>query len=79
MLKSRRAMQRAMVLRSSAPFSPLPPATYLSFSQQFAHNLDSGDYLKPKVESQEGAPPNPFEGGQMDGMMDGMKKQAVMM
>ena len=76
---ARRAMQRAMILRSSAPLSPLPPSTYLAFSNQFAQNLDSGDYLKPKPESQEGAPPNPFEGGQMDGMMDGMKKQAVMM
>lgn len=24
-------------------------------------------------------PQNPFEGGQMDGMMDGLKKQGVMM
>lgn len=71
-------MQRAVVLRSSAPLSPLPPPIYLSFSNQFTQNLSSGDYLKPKPESQDG-PANPFEGGQMDGMMDGMKKQAVMM
>jgi hypothetical protein len=71
-----------MILRASSPLSPLPPTTYQSFSSQFTTNLTSGKYLKPKAEPKAGdsdMPQNPFEGGQMDSMMDGMKKQGVMM
>lgn len=70
-------MGRAILLRSTAPLSPLPPKTYLSFSSHIASALSSGSYLKPKAASKEGEMPNPLEN--MDGAMDGMKKQAVMM
>jgi hypothetical protein len=59
--------------------SPLPPKTYLSFSSTLATALSSGSYIKPKPVVKEGEAVNPFENGQMEGAMDGMKKQAVMM
>ncbi|OCF41936.1 hypothetical protein I317_04238 [Kwoniella heveanensis CBS 569] len=81
-VREQRALGRAALLRQTAPLSPVPPAQYKSLSASFAAALSSGEYLKP-VASKEGgddaSPPNPFEGAQMENMMDGMKKQGVMM
>jgi len=68
-----------MILRSTAPLSPLPPKTYLAFSSSLANALSSGVYLKPKVAQKEGEVQNPFESAGMEGAMDGMKKQGIMM
>lgn len=76
----RRALGRALLLRSTSPLSPLPPAQYKSFTSSLSAGFSAGEWLraKPKTESQD-AVANPFEAGGMDGAMDGMKKQAVMM
>jgi hypothetical protein len=76
----RRALGRALLLRSTSPLSPLPPAQYKSFTSSLSASFSAGEWLrtKPKTESQD-AVANPFEAGGMDGAMDGMKKQAVMM
>ena len=68
-----------MILRSTAPLSPLPPKTYLAFSSSLAQALSSGVYLKPKAVQKEGEVANPFEAAGMDGAMEGMKKQGIMM
>lgn len=71
-----------MLLRSTAPLSPLPPATYRSFSSALSASLSAGEWIRPKAVSKDGeeeSVPNPFEGAGMEGAMDGMKKQAVMM
>lgn len=39
----------------------------------------NGKWLKPKAESEDDSEKNPFEAAGMDGAMEGMKKQAVMM
>lgn len=42
--------------------------------------LKDGSYIKPKAQAAASdTPANPLEGGQMEGMMDMMKNQAVMM
>jgi hypothetical protein len=81
MMVTRRALGRAVLLRSSASLSPLPPSTYRALSNTFAAALSSGEYLKTKPKSKEGeeTAQNPFEAANMDGAMEGMKKQAVMM
>lgn len=71
-----------MLLRATAPLSPLPPAMYRSFSSALSLSLASGEWMRPKAVSKDGeeeSVPNPFEGAGMEGAMDGMKKQAVMM
>ncbi|WWC91254.1 uncharacterized protein L201_006197 [Kwoniella dendrophila CBS 6074] len=79
-VREQRALGRAVLLRNSAPLSPLHPAQYRSFSTSFASALASGEYLKPVVKkADDEGPANPFDNGQMDNMMDGMKKQGVMM
>ncbi|WRT69019.1 uncharacterized protein IL334_006001 [Kwoniella shivajii] len=79
-VREQRALGRAALLRATAPLSPLPPAQYKSFSVSSASALSSGEYLKPSPQKEDDAgPANPFENGQMDTMMDGMKKQGVMM
>lgn len=76
---SRRALTRSNLLRSTAPLSPLPPAEYRAFSSELAEGLNAGRWLKPKPDAEEEADKNPFEQAGMEGAMDGMKKQAVMM
>ncbi|KAL7421361.1 hypothetical protein Q5752_004246 [Cryptotrichosporon argae] len=76
-VREQRALARAHLLRQSAPLSPLAPAQYRAFSSATAEALSSGAYLKPAGGTDE--PANPLEGAQMEGAMDGMKKQAVMM
>ncbi|GFZ47403.1 ER membrane protein complex subunit 3 [Saitozyma sp. JCM 24511] len=79
-VREQRALGRALLLRSTSPLSPLPPAQYKSFTSSLSAGFSAGEWLraKPKTESQD-AVANPFEAGGMDGAMDGMKKQAVMM
>ncbi|RSH95269.1 ER membrane complex subunit 3 [Saitozyma podzolica] len=79
-VREQRALGRALLLRSTSPLSPLPPAQYKSFTSSLSASFSAGEWLraKPKTESQD-AVANPFEAGGMDGAMDGMKKQAVMM
>lgn len=74
---SRRGLGRSQLLRQSAPLSPLHPEQYRALSTSTASALASGEYLKPEAESTD--PANPFDPGNMDTMMEGMKKQAVMM
>jgi hypothetical protein len=75
----RRALTRSALLRSTAPLSPLPPATYRAISSELADGLVAGKWLKPQPDSEQDGPQNPFEQAGMEGAMDGMKKQAVMM
>ena len=77
-IREQRLLTRSTVLRSSTANSPLHPSQYRAFSTSIAAALTSGDYLKPKPKEESSAA-NPFEGAQMEGMMDGLKKQAVMM
>ncbi|ORY20534.1 integral membrane protein DUF106-domain-containing protein, partial [Naematelia encephala] len=80
-VREQRALARSALLRSTAPLSPLPPLAYRSLSAHYASCLSSGEYLKPKTDSvaKEGETPNPLEMPGMEGAMDGIKKQAVMM
>lgn len=51
-------------------------------TEAISAGLLSGAYLKPvaKKENDDGMPPNPLtDPSQMEGMMDGLKKQGVMM
>lgn len=77
-VREQRCLMRSQLLRASAPLSPLDPALFRSFVTSNGQALTSGDYLRPKPKDQEQQ--MPFgDPTQMDGMMDGMKKQAVMM
>ncbi|RXK37869.1 hypothetical protein M231_04867 [Tremella mesenterica] len=80
-VREQRALARGAILRTSTPLSPLYPSQYKAFSVSLAAALSSGGYLKeekPK-EGEEDKVQNPFDPANMDGMMDGMKNQAVMM
>jgi hypothetical protein len=73
---------RSQVLRNSSTFSPIPRPIYRSISQHLTQSFASGAYLKdgPPATNAESKPPNPLsDPAAMDGMMDGMKKQMVMM
>jgi hypothetical protein len=77
-------MLKSQLLRSSAPLSPIPPAAYNAMSTALSTALRSGAYVKPtpkeETENTSAAAVNPLmDPSQMDGMMDGLKKQAVMM
>lgn len=75
-------MARSQLLRASAPLSPLPPAMYQAFSSHLTAALNSGEYLKASSEAEkekQAQDANPLEMPGMDGAMDGIKKQAVMM
>jgi hypothetical protein len=79
----RRAVLRSQILRSTSPNSPLPPATYKSISQHLSQAFADGTFLKdgpPKPDEKPAGPVNPLsDPSQMEGMMDGMKQQFVMM
>ncbi|KAH8118592.1 transmembrane protein [Phellopilus nigrolimitatus] len=84
--REQRALLRAQILRESATSSPVPPAFYTSLSAHLARAFETGAYLKdgPPADGASAAPaaaaPNPLtDPGAMDGMMAGMKTQAVMM
>jgi len=82
-IREQRALMRAQLLRATAAQSPVPPAHYRAMSQYLQDAFAEGSFLKdgPQKEGQE--PKNPLEAmsdpSQMEGMMEGMKKQMVMM
>ncbi|KAG9089661.1 ER membrane complex subunit 3 [Ceratobasidium sp. UAMH 11750] len=82
-IREQRAVLRSQVLRSTSTNSPLPPATYKSISQHLSQAFTAGTFLKdgpPKPDEKPAGPVNPLsDPTQMEGMMDGMKQQFVMM
>lgn len=82
---SRRALVRAQVLRATSTSSPLPPLYYRALSSHLSQAFTDGSYLKDGPPSTDpdaakAGPVNPLtDPGAMEGMMDGMKKQMVMM
>lgn len=76
---------KAQILRSNAPLCPLPPAAYTSLSTSLSAALRSGAYVRSKEDAAASNKDNAALGNplmdptQMEGMMEGMKKQAVMM
>ncbi|WOO84955.1 ER membrane protein complex subunit 3 [Vanrija pseudolonga] len=78
-VREQRMLGRSQLLRASSPQSPLPPAQYRAFSAATATALTSGEYIKQKTAAEKEVSVGPFDPSQMDTMMDGMKKQAVMM
>ncbi|TDL29713.1 transmembrane protein [Rickenella mellea] len=81
-IREQRALLRSQILRESSGNSPVPPAFYQSISQHLSQSFESGSYLKdgPPKSDAPTAPPNPMsDPAAMDGMMAGMKTQAVMM
>ncbi|KAF8493512.1 integral membrane protein DUF106-domain-containing protein [Gautieria morchelliformis] len=82
-IREQRALLRSQILRATSSNSPLPPSYYKSLSASLWHAFDSGTYLKdgpPKDSDAPTTPANPLTNpDQMEGMMDGMKKQLVMM
>ncbi|KAI5119900.1 hypothetical protein M0805_003704 [Coniferiporia weirii] len=80
--REQRALLRSQILRESSAYSPIPPTYYRAISQHLTRAFETGVYLKdgPPSAGETGAPPNPLtDPGAMDGMMAGMKTQAVMM
>ncbi|KAJ9094159.1 hypothetical protein QFC20_006957 [Naganishia adeliensis] len=81
-VKEQRALLRSQLLRQSSTLSPLPPHLYTTLSNHLYTQLSTGALVstaKAPSEKPE-APANPLaDPTQMEGMMDGMKKQAVMM
>ncbi|KAH7105483.1 transmembrane protein [Auriculariales sp. MPI-PUGE-AT-0066] len=84
-IREQRAVARSQVLRQSATKSPIPPAHYRSISSYLQDGFAAGTFLKdgPPSDKENAGPKNPLEAlsdpSAMDSMMDGMKKQAVMM
>jgi hypothetical protein len=71
-------MARSSALRQN--YFQLPPSSFQSRKAFLTEALSNGSYLQPKDKEEKEGPKNPFEpAGGMDGMMDGMKKQMVMM
>lgn len=74
----RRVMARAGALRQN--YFQLPPTSFAARKAFLTEALSNGSYLQPKDKEEKEGPQNPFEpAGGMDTMMDGMKKQMVMM
>ncbi|CAE6522561.1 unnamed protein product [Rhizoctonia solani] len=82
-VREQRAALRSQILRATSPHSPIPSATYKSISQHLSRAFNDGTFLKdgpPKADDPPAMPPNPLtDPTQMEGMMDGMKQQFVMM
>jgi len=77
-----RALLRSQILRESSTNSPVPPEFYKSISQELSKAFEAGTYLKdgPPKSDAPSRPANPLtDPNAMDGMMSGMKTQAVMM
>lgn len=75
---------RSQILRSTSTNSPAPPSFYRAISQNLSSSFVAGTFLKdgPRDPDAPAASsmPNPLtDPGAMEGMMDGMKKQMVMM
>lgn len=78
----RRALLRSQILRETSTNSLVPPEFYKSISQELSKAYEAGIYLKdgPPKGDAPSKPPNPLtDPNAMDGMMSGMKTQAVMM
>jgi hypothetical protein len=79
----RRALLRSQILRSTASKSPLPPSYYFAISQHLSQSYEKGTYLKegpPKDTDKPAGPVNPLsDPTAMEGMMESMKGQMVMM
>jgi ER membrane protein complex subunit 3 len=79
----RRALVRSQILRSTSTNSPIPPPTYRAISQNLSAAFSAGTFLKdgPRdPDAPSSGVPNPLtDPSAMEGMMDGMKKQMVMM
>ncbi|CDZ98089.1 Uncharacterized conserved protein [Phaffia rhodozyma] len=89
-VREQRALNQSQILRTTSTFSPLPPSSFQALSARLTEGFQNGDFLKTPLKRDEngnviedqsaGAPPNPLtDPGAMDGMMENMKKQAVMM
>ncbi|CDU26281.1 related to AIM27-member of a transmembrane complex required for efficient folding of proteins in the ER [Sporisorium scitamineum] len=77
-LREQRVLARAGALRQN--YLQLPPTSFASRKAFLSEALSNGSYLQPKDKEEKEGPKNPFEpAGGMDTMMDGMKKQMVMM
>lgn len=87
---SRRALLRSQILRESASSSPIPPSYFTSMSTHLSQAFESGLYLKDgppstsangsaSAASSSSSPANPLDPSAMEGMMGGLKTQAVMM
>ncbi|CAH7675973.1 integral membrane protein DUF106-domain-containing protein [Phakopsora pachyrhizi] len=80
-LREQRILVRSNLFRLNSNF--LNHKRFRSRRESLMRVLDSGDYLSDssvvKVGGEDGTPPNPMDLNQMDGMMDGLKKQMVMM
>jgi hypothetical protein len=73
---------RSQLLRATAPRCQVPPTFYKAISQDLTRQFESGAFLKdgPPKADKPSAPPNPLsDPAAMEGMMGGMKTQAVMM
>lgn len=74
----RRVIARAGALRQN--YFQLPPSSFAARKAFLTEALSNGSYLQPKDKQEKEGPKNPFEpAGGMDTMMEGMKKQMVMM
>jgi hypothetical protein len=84
---TRNAILRSNILRATSTNSPLPPHLYLSISSYLKSSFTSGIYLKDGPpdpndpnKGRTHAPGNPLaDPSAMEGMMETMKKQMVMM
>jgi len=79
-------MLRSQTLRQSATRSPVPPTHYRAISSYLQEGFATGLFLKdgpPSADAASAGPKNPLDAltdpSAMDTMMDGMKKQMVMM
>lgn len=83
-LREQRILLRANCFRSNGHF--LNTTRFENRRQVLIQALESGSYLsdhevskQPGQEDAPAVPTNPLEAANMEGMMDGMKKQMVMM
>ncbi|PLW06296.1 hypothetical protein PCANC_04032 [Puccinia coronata f. sp. avenae] len=87
-LREQRALMRAACFRNNCHV--LSPSRFEHRRNRLIQALADGEYLSdaapaskkladPTQKSDTSGPPNPLDPAQMDGMMDGMKKQMVMM
>ncbi|KAF9519544.1 hypothetical protein BS47DRAFT_1336989 [Hydnum rufescens UP504] len=84
-IREQRGLVRSQVLRATSTNSPLPPHYYRALSSHLIQSFTLGTYLKdgPPSNNPDAPKPGPVnplsDPGAMEGMMDGMKKQMVMM
>lgn len=84
-LREQRALVRSAILRSNG--NVLPGPRFEARRRELGKALKEGLYLKSKDVSEvekkkdekQQAPPNPLDPANMEGMMDGLKKQVIMM